>query len=442
MFTRPSLAKNLFSMTWPMLLGAFSLMSFQLVDSFFISLLGTEPLAAMGFTMPINQLMVGVQVGIGIAATALISRLLGASEKAHAKRLSVLILWVGAISMAGIAFAVFLLKNPILHALSAETSVLPFTDSYWLPWLVSVWAHAFIYFGTSISRANGDAKLSGLIMVTASILNMALDPIFIFVLDFGLAGAAYATITACFITGTLLFSQLAKRQWLDFDLSNLALLSNLRSLTATSLPAMLSQLMPGMAALLATRIVAGFGSAAIAAWALGTRLETFSIVMVLALTMSLPPMLGRLLGAKLFDQSHQLVLLAVHFVLLSQVVIALFWLLLRPWMVGALAQDSDTAYFLSSYLLWVPISYSAIGVCILTVSICNALGMPMRALLISTLRLFAFYLPCVAMGAYLADMDGVYIGVLLGNIAAGLNGWHLYYRGYQSLKHTINDNDL
>lgn len=433
MLKNQSLARNLLSMTWPMLLGVFALMSFQLMDSFFISLLGTEPLAAMGFTMPINQLMVGFQVGVGIAATALISRALGAKQSHYAKQLSALVLIIGGSVMAALVLVIWLIKMPVLHGLGAEESLFPYTDSYWLPWLISSWAHAFLYFGTSLSRAYGDTKLPGLIMVAASLLNMTLDPIFIFVLDLGLPGAAYATITSCIITGTLLFTRLARRHWLLFQFQGLNIHNALRDIAQISLPAMLSQLMPGIAALLATRIVAAFGSAAVAAWALGSRLEMFSIVMVLALTMSMPPMLGHMLGAKQLITAHQLVRLAARFILLSQAIIALVWLALRPWMVSALTQDADTATYLASYMLWVPISYSAIGVCILMVSVCNALGMPMRAVVISILRLFAFYLPCVAVGAHLWGMNGVYYGVLVGNIAAGINGWAFYRRGFRQL---------
>src|SRR5699024_4404578 len=286
---------------------------------------------------------------------------------------------------------------------------------------------------TCLSRSYWEPNLPGLILVAASLLNMALDPIFIFVLDFGLPGAAYATITSCIILGTVLFTRLGRRHWLLFQFQGLNISNALRDIAQISLPAMLSQLMPGIAALLAPRIVAAFGSAAIAAWALGSRLEMFSIVMVLALTMSMPPMLGHMLGAKQVTTAHQLVRLAARFILLSQAVIALAWLALRPWMVSALTQDADTAAYLASYMLWVPISYSAIGVCILMVSVCNALGMPMRAVVISIFRLFAFYLPCIAIGAYFWEMDGVYYGVLVGNIAAGINGWRLYRSGFYKL---------
>lgn len=416
-----------------MLLGVVAIMSFQLVDSFFISLLGTEPLAAMGFTMPITQLMIGVQVGIGIAATALISRALGAQKHAKAKRLSGLILLIGGGVMALLSLIIYLLKQPILHGLGAEPHLFPYTDSYWLPWLASSWGYALLYFGMSLCRAYGDAKLPGLMMVVTSVLNILLDPLFIFTFNLGLPGAAYATIVACTVGGSVLFLRLFKRHWVRFDFAKLDVATALRNIAGTSLPAMLSQLMPGIAALMATRIVALFGSAAVAAWALGTRLEMFSIVIVLAFTMSMPPMLGHMLGAKQLNQADQLIKLAVRFTLLFQAAVAIVWLLLRPIIVGTLTQEVDTAQYLSSYMLWVPISYAPIGVCILMVSVCNALGMPMRAVVISILRLFAFYLPALALGAYMAGMNGVYYGVLVGNIAAGINGWWFYRRGFQRL---------
>ncbi len=85
-------------------------------------------------------------------------------------------------------------------------------------------------------------------------------------------------------------------------------------------------------------------------------------------------------------------------------------------------------------MLWVPISYAALGVCMLMVSVCNALGMPMRAVGISTLRLFVCYLPALWVGARLADMSGLYIGVLIGNIAAGILAWQLYRHGLRHLQ--------
>lgn len=429
-----SLSRALFSMTWPMLFGVVALMSFQLVDSVFISMLGMQPLAALGFTLPMQQLLIGVQIGIGIAATALISRALGAGKPDRAKLLGGLVVLAGCCVSLMLCTLIWLLRMPILNALGAGAELLPYTESYWLPWLGSAWLAAFLYYANSISRANGDTRLPGLMMVFTSVLNMLLDPLFIFVFGWGLPGAAYATMVACLAGSAIMYSRILKHHWLAFDPNQLPTLPALAEITKTSAPAMLSQLMPGTAALLATRLVASFGGSAIAAWTLGSRLETFSIVIVLALTMALPPMVGRLLGSQQLDRVHSLVRIAVRFVMTLQVVIAVFWMLSRGLLAPALAPDIDTETYLMSYMLWVPMSYAALGVCMLMVSVCNALGMPMRAVWISTLRLFICYLPGLWLGATLAGMSGLYVGVLLGNVAAGILAWVFYKQGLQLLK--------
>lgn len=429
-----SLPRVLFSMTWPMLFGVVALMSFQLVDSIFISMLGVQPLAALGFSLPLQQLLIGVQIGIGIASTALISRAIGAGNPERAKHMGGLVVLSGCCVSFLLCTLMYVLRVPVLNALGAGPELLPYTESYWLPWLCSAWLGSFLYFANSISRANGDTRLPGLMMVITSVLNMLLDPLFIFTFGLGLPGAAYATTVACLIGAAIMYSRIFKRHWLAFDPDKLPTKQALHDIFKTSAPAMLSQLMPGAASLMATRLVAGFGGSAIAAWTLGSRLELFSIVIVLALTMALPPMVGRLFGSKQLERVHSLVLIAVRFVIGLQVVIALFWLASRNWIAPALAPNQETEVYLLSYMLWVPISYAALGVCMLMVSVSNALGMPMRAVLISTLRLFACYLPAIWIGASLAGMSGLYIGVLLGNLVAGLLAWQLYKQGLQYIQ--------
>lgn len=430
-----SLGRELFHMTWPMIFGVVSLMGFQLVDSIFISMLGTEPLAALGFTVPVNQLFIGIQVGVGIATTALISRALGAGDAFRAKRLGGLVVVAGGLIMLAVCLSIWLFRTPLQHALGASDDLLPMIDRYWLPWLVSAWVGAMLYFAYSISRANGDTHLPGLLMVITSLINLALDPLFIFTFGWGLPGAALATLAAFTIGVLVMFKRLQQRAWLRFEPRQLPLIPALLELGSISGPAMLSQLMPGLAAMLATTLVAGFGASAVAAWALGTRLEFFSIVVVLALTMSMPPMVGRFLGAGELDKAQRLVRLAIVFVLGLQLIVALIWLLTSNLLPRLLAPDPAVASLLQTYLWLVPLSYGALGVCMIMVSVCNALGLPLRAVLISGLRLFACYLPALWLGAQLAGMNGIYAGALAGNLAAGTVAWLLYRQAMHHLLH-------
>ena len=429
-----SLARQLYHMTWPMLFGVLSLMTFQLADSAFVGQLGGDPLAALGFTVPMQQLVSGMYVGLGIATTAIISRTLGQGEDLRAQRLGGLVITIGACLALTLCLSVWLLQNIILDLLGAETALRPVIRGYWAPWLVSAWTGAMLYFSYAVCRANGDTRLPGYIMIFTSLLNIALDPLYIFVFGWGLPGAAWATITAFGLGALITYPTLVRRQWLRLDLLQLKLLGAIRQLGGIMAPAMVSQLMPPVSAMLATALVAGFGSAAVGAWGLGTRLEFFSIVVVLALTMSMPPMVGRLRGAGELETIRKLVRLAVRFIVVWQLAIGLIWLAASGFVAELFSRDAQVQEVLFDYLIRVPLSYSGLGVCILMVSVNNALGMPMRALLISTLRLFACYLPLLWVGSRLGGLTGLMTGALVGNLLAGASAYLLYRQGMSRLR--------
>lgn len=432
--TNATLARQLYHMTWPMLFGALSLMTFQLTDSAFIGQLGRDPLAALGFTVPMQQLVSGMYVGLGIATTAIISRTLGQGDQLRAQRLGGLVVTIGASLALILCIAVWLLQTGILNFLGAEQALRPVIRDYWVPWLISAWIGALLYFGYAVCRSNGDTKLPGYLMIATSLLNIALDYLYIFIFGWGLPGAAWATITAFGLGALIVYPALFRRQWLRFDLIQLKLVQAIRQLGSIMAPAMVSQLMPPLAAILATSLVAGFGSAAVAAWGLGTRLEFFSIVVVLALTMSMPPMIGRMLGAGELENIRRLVRIAVRFIVVWQLVLGLVWLAASGLVSALFTRDADVQDILISYLLRVPLSYSGLGVCMLMVSVNNALGLPMRALLISTLRLFACYLPLLWLGAQFSGLTGLMSGAMAGNLMAGLMAYSLYRQGMTHLR--------
>ncbi|MBW0147953.1 MATE family efflux transporter [Marinobacter arenosus] len=421
-------------MTWPMLFGVLSLMTFQLADSAFIGQLGRDPLAALGFTLPMQQLIIGLQVGLGIATTAIISRTLGQGDELRAFRLGGLVITVGGSLVFVLCVGLWVLQEWIMTALGAEESLLPMIRSYWLPWLIAAWTGATLYFGYSVCRSHGDTKLPGYMMVATSLLNIALDPLYIFVFDWGLPGAAWATVTSFSLGCLVIYPKLLKRHWARFDLRQLALGQALKQLNGIMAPAMVSQLMPPASAMLATAMVAGFGSAAVAAWGLGTRLEFFSIVVVLALTMSMPPMIGRLLGAGDIEQIRKLVRIAVRFVVAWQLAIGLTWLVASGLVSELFTSDAQVQDILAGYLLRVPLSYSGLGVCMLMVSVCNALGLAMRALLVSTLRLFLCFLPLLWLGSQLNGIYGLMSGALVGNLFAGVMAYSFYRAGMTKLR--------
>ncbi|WCP68958.1 MATE family efflux transporter [Vibrio tubiashii] len=426
--TSPSLGQQLFKMTWPMLFGVLSIMSFQLVDSAFIGQLGILPLAAQGFTLPIQMVIIGIQVGLGIATTAVIAKAIGANQERYAKQLGGLVIAMGSIGVALFSVIIYLLREPILSLLSAPDSVLPIIDSYWIYWLVSAWVGAVLYFLYSVCRANGNTMLPGTMMMVTSLLNLILDPIFIFTLDMGINGAAIATILAFGIGILIVAPKVTRKHWMSFDWSDLNAVKSVRSIGNIMGPAMISQLLPPLSSMLATKLLASYGTAAVAAWALGSRYEFFAIVSVLALTMSMPPMVGKLLGGNNLADIRKLVVIACKFVIGFQIVIAAITLLTSDWLALLMTSEAEVETILNYHLMIVPFSLGPLGICMLMVSISNALGKSYTALTISALRLFAFFLPCLWLGAQLGGIQGLFWGAFGGNILAGICAWSMYQR--------------
>lgn len=432
--TVQALAHQLYRMTIPMILGVLAIMSNQLVDSAFIGQLGVKPLAVVGFSIPVYQLIIGVQVGIGIATTAVISRALGAKRMDHAQQLGGLVVMIGSTLILLLCVLFGFQQETLLELLGAEPNIYAVAKAYWMPWLASCWLGAMIYFAYSIYRAHGYTKLPGVLMVLTSMINMLLDPLFIFTFNMGIAGAAWATIIAYTIGLLIIFPRIFAQNWIRIPTGLQESIVHLKSLFTVMFPAMVSQFIPPVSAIIATIIVAEYGENVIAAWGLGARVEYFSIIIILALTMALPPIVGRLVGSRELDRIHLVVKLAMGFVLVWQLLIALVGICVSTPIGQLLTTDIKVATILHDYLWIVPFSYGALGTCMIPVSVCNAMGMSFQALLISALRLLCFYLPLLWLGSRYAGLHGLFIGAMLGNFAAGIMSWFMYKSSLQRLR--------
>ncbi len=427
-----TLAITLWQQTWPMAIGVLALLGFQLVDSAFIARLGTAPLAAQSFTFPLSFLIIGVQVGMGIAIAALVSRALGAGENLRAKRLASLVLLAGGGVIGVLVIALWLFQTPVFSLLGADDITLGYIRTYWAPQLFSAWLAAILYFIYSLFRAHGDTRLPGSVMVLTSVVNLALDPLLIFGFGpwqgLGLPGAAWASVVAFGVGLLVTGRKLLGNQWLAFEGFYSEARRSGRGFAGIAGPAMVSQLMPPLAAMLAISAVAGLGEVQVAAWGLASRLETVSLMVILAMTMSLPPWLGRCYGAGDWGQIHQLMRLALKVAVVWQLVLGGVLALGAPWVAAVLAGSVEVREALTLLIRFMLPSYALLGVCMLVVSAGNALGWPLRAMLLSSARLFLFYLPCLWVGALLFGWTGLAAGAAMGNVLAGLAAWYVLRR--------------
>ncbi|WP_231566463.1 MATE family efflux transporter [Litchfieldella xinjiangensis] len=415
-----------------MAIGVLSLLGFQLVDSAFISRLGTAPLAAQSFTFPLSFLIIGVQVGLGIAIAALISRTLGAGDVQRARRQGSLALMSAGGVTALLVLGLWVTHRPLFLLLGADPDNLALIRGYWAPQLLASWLGAALYFGYSLFRAHGDTRLPGKLMVVTSLINLAIDPILIFGVGewpgLGLPGAAWATVVAFGSGLVMIAARLKGTGWLSRQGLGHEVRQSGPTFIGIAGPAMVGQLMPPLSAMLAISIVATLGESAVAAWGLASRLETVSLMVVLALTMSLPPWLGRCYGANDWAQIQRLMRLAARVVLLWQGMLGIVLALLAPWVAVMLSGTPEVREELTLLIRFMLPSYALLGLCMVVVSAGNALGRPFGSMLLSAARLFVCYLPCLWLGAQLWGVWGVGVGAAVGNIMAGLIAWLWYLR--------------
>ncbi|WP_255376161.1 MATE family efflux transporter, partial [Oleiphilus sp. HI0066] len=243
---------------------------------------------------------------------------------------------------------------------------------------------------------------------------------FIFTFDLGLAGAAWATLCSFSIGCLFVYPFILKKNWLHFSDAFENAIEKIKQILAVALPAMTSQLLPALSSMLATMLVAQHGTESVAAWGLGIRVEFFSIILVLAMTMSLPPMIGKSYGAKNFDDIQILLKLAVKTIIAWQLLLALILVLFDSSISHALAGNEDIASLLALYIVIIPFSYAFLGICMVLVSAANAISRAMDGLKISFARLFICYLPCLFIGSVFGDLMVLMIGSAVGNVLAGI----------------------
>jgi putative MATE family efflux protein len=425
---------TLISMTVPMILGMVMLMTFSIVDTFFVSLIGTNELAAISFTFPVTFTVISLNIGLGIGASAVIGRCLGSGESSKAKVLATGSLMLVTVLVGVLSIIGFFTIEIIFSLMGASDILLPLIFDYMSIWYLAGVFLAIPMVGNAVLRASGDTKTPSIIMAVGGAINAILDPILIFgYLGFpalGIKGAAIATCIAWAVCVVWIIYLLAIKRglmeprlltWSEFKSSS-------KSILAIGLPAAGSNMLTPISAAIVTTIVASYGTQAVAAWGVGNRIESIASIVVLALSMSLPPLISQNFGAMQINRIHQAYKLCVKFVLVWQLLVFIVIALLAPYIGAVFAKEESVVQQISLFLLIVPIGYGLQGIIILTNSSFNAMHKPIAAMWLSLIRLFVCYVPITALGSYLYGLEGIFWGCVIANIIAAAVSYYWFNR--------------
>jgi Na+-driven multidrug efflux pump len=259
-------------------------------------------------------------------------------------------------------------------------------------------------------------------MGSAGLINAVLDPIFIFgfgpVPAMGIQGAAIATLISwLFGLGFVLYILGVKRGLIHTHLISLKeFICSSRKILHIGLPAAGANMLTPVAAAILTAIVARYGDSAVAAFGVGSRIESIACLVLLALSMTLPPFISQNMGAGNMKRVEEGYKTSIKFVVIWQVLIYITLVLLSSWIAAAFSKEQAVADIIQLFIWILPLGYGLQGVIILTNSSFNALHKPMVALFLSIIRLFVCYVPLAYAGSSLYGLTGFFIGALLGNV--------------------------
>lgn len=427
-------------MTIPMLFGMITLMSFNLVDTFFISMLGTHELAAVSFTFPVTFTVISLAIGLGIGTSAVIAKAYGSGNHQAAKADGLAALWLSAYLVAALSLVGFLLIDPMFRLLGADDSTLPFIHQYMNWWFGGAVLLITPMIGNSILRAAGDTKTPSIMMASSGVINAILDPILIFgwgpIPAMGVEGASIASVISWAVSFSLiLYLIVFKRQlvnrgiqpWSEFKVIS-------RRILHIGLPAAGANMLTPLATAILTAIMARYGAHAVAAFGVGARIESIASLVILAMSMTLPPFVSQNLGAGQLDRVHAGYRICIDFIFKWQLAVYVVLASTAPWIAHVFATDPEVERLICWFIWILPLGYALQGTVILTNSSFNALHLPMNALKLSVIRLFVFYVPFGFAGGQLFGIVGVYGGCLLANVLNAAIAWRWFHITINRLK--------
>lgn len=409
-------------MTVPVLFGMITLMSFNLVDTFFISMLGTAELAAVSFTFPVSFTVISLAIGLSIGTSAVIARALGSGDEQSARSDGLAALWLSAYLVIALSVVGYLTIDPLFRLLGAKEDTLPFIHQYMDIWFLGAVFLITPMIGNAVLRAAGDTRTPSMLMACSGLLNAVLDPILIFgwgpIPAMGVAGASLASLIS-WIAGftAILYLLMVRRKLVDTGhqpFREFLIIS--RKILQIGLPAAGANMLTPLAMAILTALMASYGAEAVAAFGVGARLESIACLVVLALSMTLPPLVSQNYGACAYHRIRQAYVSSVKFILLWQLAVYLLLAVCAWWVADVFTDDPLVAQYIR-YFIWIlPLGYGLQGIIILTNSSFNALHLPMNALLLSVIRLFVFYVPF----AYVGGLSGGVVGLFFGGLIANL----------------------
>lgn len=325
-----SIPKALLAMGIPTMIGMLVNAFYNLVDAYFVGGLGESQMGAISVVYPLGQVVVGLGLLFGNGAASYISRLLGRGDKENADKVASTALYSSIFVGAVIIIISMVFLHPILKLLGATDSILPYAATYAGIYIVSCIFNVFNVTMNNIVTSEGAAKTTMCALLIGAVLNIALDPLFIYVFDLGVAGAAIATaISQVVSTCVYLTYILRKKSVFHFRVKDCTYSREIMSeIFKIGIPTLVFQILTSLSISLINNAAGDYGDSAIAGMGVVTRLISMGSLSVFGFIKGFQPIAGYSYGAKKFDRLREAIktsiLWSTVFCVIFGLVLALF----------------------------------------------------------------------------------------------------------------------
>jgi len=436
---RGPVAPHLRDMALPMVWGLLATMSFNAVDTYFVSQIGItfldnvsnpgmgdRALAAMSYTFPVVLIVTSISIGLGAGASSAIARAIGGGNDQAVKRLATDSMTLATIISVMVSIVGLLTIDWVfVSLLGASPELLPLIHDYMFIWYFSAPLLMIPMISLSSLRALGFAKIQGSLMIVAAILNGVLDPLLIF--GWGgfprleMQGAAYATLISRFVTLIVAVYVLQGRMQMLTNpfVSWHKVKKSWLSLSHVGLPSMLSNLVIPISSALVIKLVSGHGDLAVAGFGIAIRIEPISLIVFYALSGVVGPFFGQNKGANKIDRLFEALSIVAKFCAVFGVVVAIVFWFAGTYIAALFSQSPEVLSVAVTYLAIVPVSYGLYGLVMSVNAMFNGLGLPFPGLVISFFRVIAIYLPLALFGNWFWGLTGLFVATAFSNLIVG-----------------------
>ena len=370
---------------------------YNTADTYFVSQINKSASAAVGATFAVMSLIHAVGFGYAMGASSLCSRKLGADQKEDAE-VYANSAFAGAV-FSGILLCILGLSflRPILHLVGCSETMLPYALSYarWILVAAPLLCGTFVL--NNVLRSEGQAAYSMIGTVSGGFLNMVLDPIFIFRLNMGTAGAALATaigMGCSFLV--LLFRYLSGRTIIKLGLGKISRKPKTYwQVLSTGFPTICRQGWASIAAAALNTMAVGYGDAAVAAMSIANKCYMLARNIVLGVGQGFQPVAGYNFGAKRYDRTRRAFWFSTGVGSAFCLVLCLVFALLSRQIMALFIGDEEVIAFGSAALRFCSMVLPVLAFSTYVNQLYQSLGFRWQATLLASLRQGIFFLPIV-----------------------------------------------